>query len=360
MNIEQATRDYERWLARHTPLISSELRRKHDLMRESPFPFLRGTFYRWAQIWPEVCRDLARAPRVLAVGDLHVENFGTWRDIEGRLVWGINDFDEAVPQAYTNDLVRLTTSALLAAQEDVLAVGPTAATSAILEGYTDGLREEGHPLLLGEKRKRLWAMAQGEMRAPSVFWRRMDSFKKLKKVPPQVRRALQALLPGASIKLTFAHRVAGVGSLGRQRYLALGEWRGGRIAREAKAMAPSAAVWAGQANANTCVLYQRLLNRAVRCPDPFVHLEGGWLVRRLSPDCSRIELCDLPVSRDEVRLLYCMGWETANIHLGTVNARSRIEADLKKRSAGWLLEAARQMVKVVVRDWKDWRRATAP
>jgi uncharacterized protein (DUF2252 family) len=47
------------------------------------------------QAWPEVCPDLAKAPKVLAVGDLHVENFGTWRDVEGRLVWGINDFDEA-------------------------------------------------------------------------------------------------------------------------------------------------------------------------------------------------------------------------------------------------------------------------
>ena len=32
----------------------------------------------------------------LSVGDLHVENFGTWRDSEGRLIWGINDFDEAL------------------------------------------------------------------------------------------------------------------------------------------------------------------------------------------------------------------------------------------------------------------------
>ena len=57
---------------------------------------------------------LARAPRALAVGDLHVENFGTWRDVEGRLIWGINDFDEAWRLPYTNDLVRLATSALLA------------------------------------------------------------------------------------------------------------------------------------------------------------------------------------------------------------------------------------------------------
>ena len=27
---------------------------------------------------------LMRGPEVVAVGDIHVENFGTWRDLEGR------------------------------------------------------------------------------------------------------------------------------------------------------------------------------------------------------------------------------------------------------------------------------------
>jgi len=159
--------------------------------------------------------------------------------------------------------------------------------------------------------------------------------------------------------LVFAHRIAGVGSLGRQRYVALGNWRGGRIAREAKPLVPSAAVWAGQAKASTAILYQRILDRAVRCADPFVHMEGKWIVRRLSPDCSRIELNALPIKRDEMRLLYCMGWETANVHLGTTGARARVMADIKKREAGWLLKAARRMAKAVASDWKDWRQYKA-
>jgi uncharacterized protein (DUF2252 family) len=57
------------------------------------------------------CAQLADAPQVLAVGDLYTENFGTWRDAEGRLVWGVNDLDEAHPLPYTNDLVRLATRA---------------------------------------------------------------------------------------------------------------------------------------------------------------------------------------------------------------------------------------------------------
>ncbi len=139
--------------------------------------------------------------------------------------------------------------------------------------------------------------------------------------------------------------------------MALGVWRGGRIVREAKPLVPSAAVWAGQANGGAAILYQRMLDRAVRCVDPFVHMEGQWIVRRLSPDCSRIELSSLPVKRDEMRLLYSMGWETANVHLGTPSARARLLADLKKRDAGWLLKAARQMAKAISSDWKEWRKS---
>jgi len=87
MKIAEATRNYEAWLAKRTALVAADLQLKHQRMAESPFPFLRATFYRWAQLWPEVCPDLAKAPAVLAVGDSHLENFGTWRDTDGRLVW---------------------------------------------------------------------------------------------------------------------------------------------------------------------------------------------------------------------------------------------------------------------------------
>src|SRR5580692_3020737 len=139
MNIIRATHRFEQWLGRHTPLVKPDLRLKHQRMAEAVFPFLRATFYRWMQIWPEVCPDLAKAPRVLAVGDLRVENFGTWRDIEGRLVWGINDFDEAAVLPYTIDLVRLATSAILAIEDGHLALKPKDACASILEGYKESL-----------------------------------------------------------------------------------------------------------------------------------------------------------------------------------------------------------------------------
>src|ERR1700754_271985 len=100
MKFRKSTTSYEAWLARQLKLVPADMKRKHTVMREDFFRFFRATFYRWAQLWPEVCPEFAEAPVILAVGDLHVENFGTWRDIEGRLVWGINDFDEVTRMPY--------------------------------------------------------------------------------------------------------------------------------------------------------------------------------------------------------------------------------------------------------------------
>ncbi len=120
-------------------------------MAQDVFPFFRATFYRWMQLWPKVCADAARAPRVLAVGDLHVENFGTWRDVEGRLVWGINDFDEVYELPYTIDLVRLAASAHIAIRESRLAIAAKDACVAILDGYKKSLQMGGVAFRFGRR-----------------------------------------------------------------------------------------------------------------------------------------------------------------------------------------------------------------
>jgi hypothetical protein len=99
-----------------------------------------------------------------------------------------------------------------------------------------------------------------------------------------------------------------------------------------------------------------MLDQAVRSRDPFVRVQGSWLVRRLSPYCSRIELTALPRKRDEGNLLYAMGWETANVHLGNHKAITAIQRDLATRKAKWLQGAATQMTKVTSSDWTDWAR----
>lgn len=358
MNIVKATKRYEDWLRQHIRVVEPDLRLKHQHMAESTFMFLRATFYRWVQIWPEVCPDLAKAPQVLAVGDLHVENFGTWRDIEGRLSWGVNDFDEAYPMSYANDLVRLAVSAHLAIDENHLSLRVKGACEAILQGYTDSLKNGGRPFVLGEHNQWLRNIAENELRDPVNFWNKMDSLTPLRTpVPISATEALEHLMPEKRLPCKIVHRIAGLGSLGRQRYVAIANWRGGRIAREAKALLPSACYWAADESGPAEILYNAIINRAVRCLDPFVQLRGRWIVRRLSPHCSRVELATLPVQRDELKLLYAMGWETANVHLGSQGAKPDIQRHLRKQPTGWLHAAARKMAKGVEKDFRTWRKS---
>jgi hypothetical protein len=352
MNITKATARYEAWLSRHLRLLDDDLRLKHDQMRSAPFPFLRATYYRWAQIWGEVCGKEARAPRALAVGDLHVENFGTWRDVEGRLVWGINDFDEAWSLPYTNDLIRLGASALMAD----MGCDHKAGIDAILKGYGEALDAGGRPFVLAEHHPALRLMATARLHDAEAYWTKLHGLpESMQETPEGVRKAIDRMMPERGMKWKAAHRIAGLGSLGRERWVCIADYEGGSVAREAKALAPSACLWAERGKGSAAIRYQEILDRSVRSRDPFVRLQKRWIVRRLAPDCSRIELSALPKERDELRLLHAMGWETANVHLGTQKARV-IKADLKKRPRGWLLRAAHQMKQKVLADFEDYRK----
>jgi hypothetical protein len=358
MDILQSTSDYEAWLAARLTLLPDDIALKHQHMAEGAFPFLRATFYRWVQTWPEVCPEVAAAPVVLAVGDLHVENFGTWRDAEGRLVRGLNDFDEACPMPYTIDLVRLAASACSAIEADHLSLDPADACKAILNGYREALADGGGPFVLAEDHRVLRRWATARLKDPGVFWEKLAAERELTDVPQEVHEMLRRCLPDPEIGYRVVHRIAGLGCLGRQRFVALTQWHGGSIAREAKALVPSAWLWQ-QANCCDDLYYEKVLTTAVRMIDPWVHMAGQWIVRRLSPDCRRIELESLPEDRNELKLLAAMGRETANIHLGNGESmRKLIDVDLDKRPGKWLRRAAEAMVGSVSADWTCWRKSS--
>jgi uncharacterized protein (DUF2252 family) len=357
-DITDATRAFERWLGEHTRLRRDDLEFKHQQMAADAFSFLRATFYRWSELWPEELPELADATRVLGVGDLHVENFGTWRDAEGRLVWGVSDFDESTNMPYTLDLVRLATSAGLAAAEGHLTINLKEACAAILNGYSSSLRAGGRPMVLAENDRWLRKMAAGRLRDPVLFWSRMSELSTARRpLPAKVQELLLQRLPDGANTVRFTRRRSGLGSLGREQLVALADWHGGKIAHEAKALAPSAWDWAHGTHGAARIHYLDAIAQAVRCPDPMVDVREGWLIRRLAPDCSRIELGSLPKRRDEGRLLKQMGWEAANIHLGTRGAARSIGIDLARRKQGWLRDAATRMGRRLRADWKDWRAA---
>jgi len=350
------TKEFERWFRRHSPsIVRKDLALKHKNMSLSVFLFLRATFYAWITRFNEHCPELIDGvPVVLSVGDLHVENFGTWRDIiAGRLCWGCNDVDEAFPLPYTQDLVRLASSAKLAIAENHLHLTTREACAAILEGYTEMLQLGGRAFVLAEEHPELREMAIHKLRAPVAFWQKLKQQLSSCAVPTDGLAALETKMPDAKLKYRFGQRTAGQGSLGRPRFVAVADYCGGLIAREAKIALPSACVFAGMGDSDK-LYYNEILERAFRSRDPYVGVEGQWIVRSLSPDNSRIELSDLPENRDEHLLLRAMGAETANLHLGTPGAAVAILKDLRKRDSKWLRKAVKKMTALVREDQQTW------
>ena len=91
------------------------------------------------------------------------------------------------------------------------------------------------------------SLATSSLRDPVTFWGKLDKLPVVTEKPaPEVIAALERWLPEKGLPYKLVHRIAGLGSLGRQRFVAMADWRGGLIAREAKALAISAYLWEQQ------------------------------------------------------------------------------------------------------------------
>ena len=87
---------------------------RHARMAVSPFTFYRGAAIVMAAdlgmtvdsgLWAQIC------------GDAHLSNFGVFGSAERNLVFDVNDFDETSPGPFEWDLLRLSTSFVLAARD---------------------------------------------------------------------------------------------------------------------------------------------------------------------------------------------------------------------------------------------------
>ncbi|MDT0544321.1 MULTISPECIES: DUF2252 domain-containing protein [Streptomyces] len=125
---------------------------KFRKMAASAFAFYRGTaslFY--ADVEQE--RDGGpyldeRTGRVWIHGDLHAENFGTYMDANGRLIFNVNDFDEAYVGPFTWDLKRFAASVALIGYTKALS---DEKISELVRIYAAAYRERIHALAVGAK-----------------------------------------------------------------------------------------------------------------------------------------------------------------------------------------------------------------
>jgi uncharacterized protein (DUF2252 family) len=226
----------------HADRRPSGFRRKLVRMAEGPFEFFRGTDFLFAHAWPEL-KPGDPGPAVLIGGDLHLENFGAFLTDDGDFRFDMNDFDEAVVAPCSLDLVRCSTSILLAAESWRLT--PTQATGMVLEfldnyhhaNQKDGNAEpaDGQPEL-GSIGSLLWATAQGTVRGMLKRYtvatnggrrirHRKDRITGIGSMNAQlVRDAVTTFGWGQNWRvLDIARRHAGIGSLGLRRFLVLVE-----------------------------------------------------------------------------------------------------------------------------------------
>ncbi|GAB3028567.1 hypothetical protein GCM10011376_15790 [Nocardioides flavus (ex Wang et al. 2016)] len=107
------------------PLMRADpaaFRAKYRKMARDPHAFYRGTACLFFHDVTKEADEWAAhgAEKIWIHGDLHVENFGTYLNSDGRLVFDINDFDEAYLGRFTWDLQRFAASLALVAWQKAL------------------------------------------------------------------------------------------------------------------------------------------------------------------------------------------------------------------------------------------------
>ncbi|MFE7777440.1 DUF2252 domain-containing protein [Streptomyces sp. NPDC057445] len=125
---------------------------KFRKMAASAFAFYRGTA---CLFYGDLAREQHGGPyldertsRVWIHGDLHAENFGTYMDANGRLIFNVNDFDEAYVGPFTWDVKRLSASLALIGYTKALS---DEQISELVRIYAAAYRERIHSLATGAK-----------------------------------------------------------------------------------------------------------------------------------------------------------------------------------------------------------------
>ena len=224
------------------------LRLKYQAMASDPFTFLRGTCHLFYEDWPQ-SSALNQAPATWVCGDLHLENFGTFKGDNRLTYFDMNDFDEAALAPGTWDTARFLTSLLVFARvtkldgrdattlcgefvdtyAGALAQGKPrwverSTAEGIVKDLLGGLRRRRRVVLLDSRtesdgrRRRLRLDGRRALPVSAEDRQRVEDF--------MARFAARQPDPRFFKVQDVARRIAGTGSLGLERYVILVRGRG--------------------------------------------------------------------------------------------------------------------------------------
>lgn len=357
MNAGEITTAYESWLRTRIRVDEADLRHKHEEMRADRFRFLRGTYYLWLNRVAEVAPQALDGARVPLVGDLHVDNFGTWTDRDGVRRWGVNDLDELARGPWLLDLLRLAVSAVLAPharleEKDVC--------RAVLKAYVSADPGPATSLDAGTGRSEKLRRMLPEPADPDRYWAALADEPDAE-VPDAVAAAARDTAP-PGWEPTWHHRVAGTGSLGHRRRAGVGRAADAETyAREVKELGPPTAVWAAHLDPRLPTvddsLYERVLT-ALAGPAQ-ARRADGWQCRPLAPDILRLDLARLS-EKDVRRSLRAMARAAADVHGADREAAAAARAEAERFRAKDFRSLVRALCEAVRADHGAFSGSSLP
>lgn len=231
-------------LTRHNAGRDPErLAMKFAKMAESPFVFLRGACHLFYDALPDTAlfRD---APLAWCCGDVHFENFGSYKGDNQQVYFDINDYDEAALAPMTWDIIRLLTSiqcgadALNATTDEASRVSQSCLAvyrSTLIIGKPMWVEQSTASGLVGELLTDLQKRDQDRFLDKRTTGKgrqrrlKIDGKKTLPATDAQKQRvvelmaqfAKQLAIPDFFEVQDIAQRIAGTGSLGVERFVVL-------------------------------------------------------------------------------------------------------------------------------------------
>ena len=370
---------------------------KYRIMRTSAFAFLRGTCHLFYARLPEVPLFRA-APLTWICGDLHLENFGSYKGDNRLVYFDLNDFDESVLAPCTWDLVRVVTSILVGGESIGLDVSQErtlarrfldAYVTAIEDGKARWIEREtaqGLVRRLLERARLRKRKAFLDGRTVLVRGRRKIRAEGKRALPvtekqrTRIKRFMREFArhqpnPKFYRLLDVARRIAGTGSLGVERYVLLVEGRGspnGNYLLDLKQALPSSLApflrwkqpkWQTEAQ-RVATLQRRAQAVSMAFLRPVVIDGTPYVLRGLQPVEDRVALNkwrgDLALLEHTVAAMAQLtAWSElrSSGRQGSAIVDELIEYWGKRGRRGKLLEMAVQCKRQTERDWKEYCKA---
>ena len=363
---------------------------KYRAMRASPFAFLRGSCHLF---YAHLSRGrvFKSAPLVWVCGDLHLENFGSYKGDNRLVYFDVNDFDESALAPASWDLVRFLTSLLVATTElSVSGTEAQALSRLFLDAYAsalalgkaywveretaqgpvrellDGLRERQRATFLDSrttlKRGRRLLLTDGRRALPATAPQRaaINAFmQEFAKSQPH---------PDFYAVLDVARRIAGTGSLGVDRFAILVQGKGSpdsNYVLDLKQALPSSLLpnlkvpqptWKTEAH-RVVAVQRRMQAVTMAFLQPVLFNESPCVLRALQPSEDRLNLSGSQRTQSELeQVIATLGRVIAWAQLrsagrdGSANADELIDFGRRKKWKDLLLDASRSCAVQVAED----------